>query len=599
MSGEETTPSPAGLADERRLRLRVRLLAALAAVVGLAAAVAGLAWDLNRLKPYELGISEGLWLTGAPWSAPRRPIVGEAVRRLGSLPRVRRSPVQVTWLRPGVESGRAPLALLALSLSGEAQVYVNAIPVQARDPQPGDWLTSPRAAARLHLFPPAFLHPDRNRYDLLVHKPVGRVLAAPIYVGPEAVLRPAAARIAAWTAVSRPALAWLGGVAAVLALASALARRAPRPWLAIAAAAAAVGLRAWIGEPANVVALGDLWPAADWSLIAAACACLLLAAWETRGGDAAKSVEAAGAALYALAGVALLAAVWGALQVFSGLWLVRLDMAYGLGAAAALAAAAAVAAVLLGQAVAAFARTQLDLRRVVRTQREEIATKSQALEQEMRRSAILEERQRLARDMHDGIGGQLVSLIARVRSRRVDIAQVERELVGGLAELRLVVDSLDATGDTLAEALGVFRSRVQPQADAAGMSLAWSQGGDLDVKADDPRWVLNVYRLLQEAVSNAVGHSGGDRLEVVVERDGEHSLRIEVADNGRGLGKDPSKARGAGRGLSNMTYRANQLGGELEIGEGLEGRGARIGVRLPLPERRAKPAQSSGEISPS
>lgn len=282
-----------------------------------------------------------------------------------------------------------------------------------------------------------------------------------------------------------------------------------------------------------------------------------------------------------------------------GLWALDLEIGYGLGCVLLLSGLGLFCAVAAARQTWRNLQARIDLGRVIKAQQAEIQATSQALDQQLRRAAILEERQRLARDMHDGIGGRLASLLARVRAHRIDLPQMEGELSEGLTELRLLVDSLDAAGETLAEALADFRPRARAQAEAARMSLAWEQPDDLDVGARDPRWILNLYRLMQEAVTNAVKHSGGDRLAVAIERRDAGTLVIRIEDNGRGYDRQALKA---GRGLANMAYRARQLGAELLTeGAGLPS-GARVTILLPIlagPPGALAPGQSSGEIMPN
>ena len=298
-----------------------------------------------------------------------------------------------------------------------------------------------------------------------------------------------------------------------------------------------------------------------------------------------------------LVGLTVLAGLGAATGLLWGAWTLGVEAVYGLGVGVLLTALAMRSAWIALPAAWRLLVERLDAGRIIRRQQAEIEAKSAALEQEMRRSAILEERQRLARDMHDGIGGQLVSLLARVRTRKISLDQMEEELVGGLSELRLLVDSLDAVGESLTEAMASFRSRIRPQTEAVGMMLTWTQPDDLDIEAHDPRWILNLYRLLQEAVTNAVRHSRGDRLTVRIERRGERGLSIGIEDNGAGF--DPDVVA-RGKGLSNMSVRADQLGAALRWERPVSGVGTavRIDVNAPAPSRWT-PDQSRGEITPS
>jgi signal transduction histidine kinase len=72
---------------------------------------------------------------------------------------------------------------------------------------------------------------------------------------------------------------------------------------------------------------------------------------------------------------------------------------------------------------------------------------------------------------------------------------------------------------------------------------------------------LHLFRIVQEALQNAIKHSGATRISVSLR--GTDRLVLEVVDNGRGLGARPSAL--GGMGLRSMAYRASQLGSELEL----------------------------------
>ena len=110
------------------------------------------------------------------------------------------------------------------------------------------------------------------------------------------------------------------------------------------------------------------------------------------------------------------------------------------------------------------------------------------------------------------------------------------------------------------------------------MTLDWSQPDLSDIVAQDPRWVLTLYRFMQEAVTNAVRHSGGRRLSVRLSRAGRR-LSVEIIDDGAGF---DAEAPPAGKGLKNMGVRAAQMGGELAVAS--SGRGTRITFAAPLPD---------------
>ena len=196
-----------------------------------------------------------------------------------------------------------------------------------------------------------------------------------------------------------------------------------------------------------------------------------------------------------------------------------------------------------------------------------------------RENLLAAERQRIMTDMHDGIGGQLASVLAAVRRGGADPATIEQALAGALDDLRLMIDSMDPAVADLAVALGMFRSRVEPQLAAAGIASHWDTARLEAGMAMSPSRVLDVFRILQEAVANAVRHGGAQRIGIAAHcgEDGDAScVAIRVEDDGCGL------AEGAvpGRGLANMRMRASRLRGRLELAG--SGSGTVVALVLPL-----------------
>ncbi|ANU07432.1 sensor histidine kinase [Paraurantiacibacter namhicola] len=207
-----------------------------------------------------------------------------------------------------------------------------------------------------------------------------------------------------------------------------------------------------------------------------------------------------------------------------------------------------------------------------------IAEQDEKLHAQLRANAVMEERQRFVRDMHDGVGGQLLSLLARLRARRIDLDEVESEVESGLNDLRLVVDALDRTGATLEEALSMFEVRARQQLSAAGIALEWHEAGQPDYEASDTRRILGIYRLMQEATANIIRHSGAATATVHVRSSAtSDGGAITIADDGRGF--DP-RANARGRGLANMEERARRMGGKLSI-ETQPGGGTKVTLFFP------------------
>jgi signal transduction histidine kinase len=207
-----------------------------------------------------------------------------------------------------------------------------------------------------------------------------------------------------------------------------------------------------------------------------------------------------------------------------------------------------------------------------------------------RRSAVAEERERLMRDMHDGVGSQLMATLNAFERGQLPSAQVGELLRQCIEDLRLVIDSLDAGEHNLVAALANLRYRLEPRLTAAGLELGW----DVDPQAGTrlaPGAVLHVLRVVQEALYNAMKHAQATRLGVrAIDEAATGTLCVEVTDDGIGtLAATPTVANTAGRGLDNMRQRARSLGGELELVA--QARGTCVRLRILSDSRTESEAQ--------
>lgn len=208
---------------------------------------------------------------------------------------------------------------------------------------------------------------------------------------------------------------------------------------------------------------------------------------------------------------------------------------------------------------------------------QELAERSRELDQEFerRRAAeaartLADERQRIMRDMHDGVGGQLVALIAQVQSAPPEATLIVDNLRRTLDELRLMIDSLDEACADLSVALGMFRARMEALLNQYPVRIRWRTAHLPDLPPVAPSTVLQVLRILQEALTNALKHAGSAAITVAADWDGAH-LQIEVCDDGVG-----GLVEHSGRGLASMRGRAQAIGAELRIEDN------RPGVRVCL-----------------
>ena len=215
------------------------------------------------------------------------------------------------------------------------------------------------------------------------------------------------------------------------------------------------------------------------------------------------------------------------------------------------------------------------LERTVQAREAELAEAHGRERELVGRAARSEERRRLMRDMHDGVGGQLVGLLLAVRRGAVDHGRIADGLQEVMDEIRLMIDSVDAAGTSLQTMLGVFETRVRPRVEEAGFRFDWT--GTVDGSADlPPQQVLQLFRMMQEAVTNALKHSDGDRISVAVSDETQSDLIIAVTDNGKGL----SVAENNGHGLSNMQLRIAAVGGRIAFEDAAPG--LRVVAHVPL-----------------
>ncbi len=213
----------------------------------------------------------------------------------------------------------------------------------------------------------------------------------------------------------------------------------------------------------------------------------------------------------------------------------------------------------------------------IRAQAMVIAEQADALQENIRVAAVAEERQRFVRDMHDGVGGHLLSLLMRVRADDADRDEVAHELESGLTDLRLMADSLDHVGHDLDEALAAFHRRAGQQLASAGLGFDWDQPDSLSAFKLDARAVLSLFRIMQEALSNCVRHARATRFGVAFALvDG--GLEVAIEDDGVGFAAGGAEE---GRGLGNIRKRVEKLGGTVVFGAGAGGKGCRILVRVP------------------
>jgi signal transduction histidine kinase len=192
--------------------------------------------------------------------------------------------------------------------------------------------------------------------------------------------------------------------------------------------------------------------------------------------------------------------------------------------------------------------------------------------------ATAEERQRLMRDMHDGIGSHLMSTLALARMGTLSPKQMSEALTDCIDELKITIDSLEPVESDLLVVLGNLRYRLGPRLNAAGITLEWAVKDLPPLEYLDAENVRSVLRIVQEAFTNTLKHANAKKITLSTSVDYPNNrVLVSVADDGLGL----AEAHANGRGIENMKSRAAKLGGKLEIVQ-MESGGTCLNLYLPV-----------------
>lgn len=200
----------------------------------------------------------------------------------------------------------------------------------------------------------------------------------------------------------------------------------------------------------------------------------------------------------------------------------------------------------------------------VRELKAAVATREQELQAQFARMQVVEraevlgrERRRIMQDMHDGVAGSLASLLVTARHKSPTVDELLHAIAESLEDLRLIVDALGADDDDLTLSLGRLRGRLQPAFKDSGIHLSWQIDPRLEHSLQfGPRATLQIYRWVQEAVNNAIRHSGCKTITVSLQVI-DAQVILSVSDDGRGL---PAEAGHVGLGMASMRERAEAVG---------------------------------------
>lgn len=195
------------------------------------------------------------------------------------------------------------------------------------------------------------------------------------------------------------------------------------------------------------------------------------------------------------------------------------------------------------------------------------------------------ERKRIAADLHDDLGAKLLTIVHTSESDR--ISSLARE---ALEEMRLSVRGLTGKPMRLVDALADWRAETVSRLGQANIEIDWRSPAEETEEVLAARTYVQTTRILREAVSNIIKHSGASHCKVrcAIEA-GQFGMNIQ--DNGKGIPMELDGKLDRGHGMSSMKHRAKQMQGQCLVESG-PGYGTVIRLTLPLgADTHAAPAR--------
>jgi two-component system sensor histidine kinase UhpB len=196
-------------------------------------------------------------------------------------------------------------------------------------------------------------------------------------------------------------------------------------------------------------------------------------------------------------------------------------------------------------------------------------------------SAQEAERGRIAQELHDEVGQTLTAVLLQLKRAsdqapspiRDDLVQVQETIRGGIDELSRIARRLRPVDLDNLGLPGALKALANEFSLDSGLSVHRRLDTDLPKLSDEAELVL--YRVAQEALTNAVRHANARRVDLELRR-ADNCLVLSVRDDGRGLGDSK-----AGAGVTGMRERARLVGGQLTVDTRPEG-GTEVRLRVPI-----------------
>lgn len=185
-----------------------------------------------------------------------------------------------------------------------------------------------------------------------------------------------------------------------------------------------------------------------------------------------------------------------------------------------------------------------------------------------------DERGRMLDVIDEGFGARMLAVLTRIRDEMPN-SRLSGEIQRALLDLRLMVDAIDASAQSIGGALDLLRQRMEAPLAAAGLRSQWQIDGMGAAQVSSRRRLAEVFRCVEELLSNVIQHAQAHEVRISAHRD-HAMLELVIEDDGRGV---PEPICG-GRGLRNLHTRMETLGGSFSIASREDGSGTRATLRV-------------------
>jgi signal transduction histidine kinase len=237
--------------------------------------------------------------------------------------------------------------------------------------------------------------------------------------------------------------------------------------------------------------------------------------------------------------------------------------------------------------------------RVLRSLQAETVAREQEI---LTMHAVMQERERLSRDLHDGVAQLVAQLLLRLDTiKELVAADRPREAAAELERLHGVADELY---EDIGESIAGLRTNVTERGLIRALQDYVDQFEErhqirtrlrTDAATDElaPLTALQLFRLIQEALTNVRKHAAAQEATVTLMADGAGHLKVVIADDGRGFSPDPQR-RGQARplGLTSMRERVAAVGGTFEV-HSQPGAGTQVVATVPI----VQPSRENGHAA--